>query len=119
MQTCPALALAVLVALSGAATADPAKLTLEQLTARAQQGPRARMARSDTDAAQARTRELSAALLPRITLDGFITPGPRIDCLDPACTTTDPDGPAWDWKGYRPASSSTSRCATPACFPIW
>ncbi len=94
-----ALALAVILAFPAAALADSPRLTLEQLTNRAQQGPRARMARSDTQAAEVRTRELSSAILPRIDLDAFVTPGPRIDCVDADCVRTDPDGPAWAWKG--------------------
>jgi outer membrane protein TolC len=77
------------------AAAEPTRLTLEQLTARALTGPRARMAAADTDGARARTREVTSALFPRVSVSGFVGPSPEIRCLDASCDASDPDGFAW------------------------
>jgi hypothetical protein len=47
------LAMVTVVTAAGSASADGPRLTLEQLTARAQAGPRATMTRSESDAARA------------------------------------------------------------------
>ncbi len=91
------VALAVLVAAPVAAA--PAKLTLDELTARALAGPRGRMASSDTDAARARVDEADAARLPKATGTAFFTASPEIRCSNPACTITAPDGFALQFSG--------------------
>lgn len=93
------IAIVIIGALATPAAAEPTRLTLEQLTARAVAGPKVEMAASDTDAARARVGEVTAALLPRITARAFVGPSPRIRCLDAACDATDPDGFAWDVDG--------------------
>ena len=69
----------------------PARLTLDELIARTLSSERASMAHQDTEAARARAAEADAARLPRISALAFVAPSPEIDCLDPACTTTDPE----------------------------
>jgi outer membrane protein TolC len=92
--------IAVAVAVAPApAHADGPRLTLEQLTAKAQAGPRAKMARGDTDAAGARVSEVGSALFPRVTATAFAGPSPKITCNDPGCDTTDPDGFSWSVDG--------------------
>lgn len=71
--------------------AEPELLTLDELIARSLEGSRARMAHRDTEAAEARVDEAFAAKLPKITANAFIAPSPSIDCVDAACTTTDPE----------------------------
>lgn len=68
----------------------PTRLTLDELIARSLSSSRASMARRDTDAARARAAEADAARLPKISALAFAAPSPDIDCLDPECTTTDP-----------------------------
>ena len=86
------LALAVLVGpgVASRALAAPPKLTLEQVIERSLRGPRAKMALSDTDAAEARVEEADAARLPRVKVTAFSTISPRIRCVDVACTVTSP-----------------------------
>jgi outer membrane protein TolC len=97
-------AILVVAAAAAPARADGPHLTLEQLTAKALAGPRATMARGDTEAASARVSEVGSALFPRITATAFAGPSPSISCGDPECDTTDPDGFAWSvdglWTGF-------------------
>src|SRR5690348_7294078 len=97
MRSFPATAVlfAAFAATAAPARADGPHLTLEQLTAKALAGPRATMARGDTDAARARVKEVGSALFPRITATGYAGPSPSISCADPQCDTTDPEGFAW------------------------
>ncbi len=81
------------------AAAAPARLTLDQLIARASAGPRAAMAATDTARARARAAEASAARAPRITASAFLTISPEIRCVDLACTQTAPDGFEWKFSG--------------------
>jgi len=86
------LALVLVLATSGPASADPTKLSLDELTARSLDGTRARMAHRDTEAAEARSDEAGATRLPKLTATAFVAPSPEITCADAACSTTDPEG---------------------------
>jgi len=74
-----------------AADSSPMRLTLEQLTARSLASSRAQMAHRDTDMARARVDEANAARLPKLQALAFLAPSPEIDCVDAACTRTDPE----------------------------
>jgi outer membrane protein TolC len=97
--------LGVVTALSSrVALAESHKLTLEDTIAKALAGPRARMAAGETDSAEARLAEANAMRWPRIKarLFGAASLGaasPEIDCLDPACTRTDPANFALRYEG--------------------
>ncbi|MCE9578371.1 MAG: TolC family protein [Deltaproteobacteria bacterium] len=97
------LALATVIAApalaASPAAAAPAKLTLDQLIARATSGPRAAMAATDTARARARADEASAARAPKLTAQGFLTISPEIRCVDVACTQTAPDSFEWKFSG--------------------
>jgi len=93
------LLLLALLCVPAVAVAQPQKLTLEQVIAKTLVGPRARMAQSDVGAAEARVSEANAARLPRIQATAFGTISPEINCLDAACTETDPQNFAWDFDG--------------------
>ena len=89
------LALALLAAAPGSAVAEseapaPTRVTLDELIARSLSSSRASMARRDTDAARARADEADAARLPKLSALAFVAPSPDIECIDPECTTTDP-----------------------------
>lgn len=88
-----------LVLVPAIAAADPPKLTLDQVIAKAIANPRVQMARNDRDAAAARVSEANAARLPRIRGTAFGTISPEITCLDAACTVTDPQNFAWQFEG--------------------
>ncbi|MGE0870295.1 MAG: TolC family protein [Kofleriaceae bacterium] len=79
--------------------AEPPKLTLEQVIAKALAGPKARMAEGDRDAAAARIAEANAARLPRIKGTAFGTVSPKITCIDAGCTQTDPQSFALKFDG--------------------
>ena len=81
------------------AAADPPRLTLEQVIARAIANPRVQMAQSDRDAAAARVREADAARLPRLRATAFGTLSPEIKCDDPDCTSTTPQNFALRFDG--------------------
>jgi outer membrane protein len=90
--------LAVLL-LPSLAAAAPAKLTLEEVLAKALASPRAAMAESDRAAAAARVDEADAARWPRGKATAFGTFSPEIVCNDPACTMTDPKNFEFDFSG--------------------
>lgn len=92
-------ALAATVLMTHAAFADSTKLTLDQAIAKALAGPRARMARGDADTAAARLAEAEALKYPRIKASMFGTASPKINCLDPDCTHTDPQNFAFRYDG--------------------
>jgi outer membrane protein TolC len=92
------LVLAVLLVPS-LAKAEPPKLTLEQVIAKAVANPKVEMAQSDRVAAEARLAEADAARYPRIKATGFGTISPEITCDNPECTLTSPRNFAWDFKG--------------------
>ena len=79
-----------LVSIPAIVAAEPPKLTLDQVIAKALASPRVEMAQSDRDAAAARLGEANAARLPRLKGTVFGTISPEIHCLDPACTETEP-----------------------------
>jgi outer membrane protein TolC len=88
-----------LLLIPAAAAADPPKLTLDEVIAKAIVNPRVQMAQGDRDAAAARVAEADAARLPRIRGTAFGTLSPEINCLDPACTQTDPQDFALRFEG--------------------
>ncbi len=92
-------ALAALAALPAIAAADPPKLTLDQVIAKAVASPRVQMAQSDQAAAAARVSEANAARLPRVKATAFGTASPDIECRDPGCTITDPQNFALRFSG--------------------
>lgn len=79
-----------LVAERGVARAEPARLSLDDLVARAQTSQRAQMSAADRDGAAARVGEADAARWAKITATAFLAPSPEIHCVDPTCITTDP-----------------------------
>jgi outer membrane protein TolC len=82
------------------ATAEPVKLTLEQVTAKALAGPKARMAEDDREAYDARVEQADAARYPRIHGNAFTTVSPKITCDDsPNCTETSPHNFAFAYSG--------------------
>jgi len=81
------------------AAADPPKLTLEQVIAKAIANPKVQMAESESDMARARIKEADAAMYPRLKGSGFGTISPHITCDDPGCTMTNPQNFAWNFKG--------------------
>ncbi|HEU4728304.1 MAG TPA: TolC family protein [Kofleriaceae bacterium] len=81
------------------ASAAPSKLTLEQVIAKALASPKARMAGSDRDTAEARIDEARAAWLPKAKVTAFGTISPDIRCLDPACNATEPKNFAFKFSG--------------------
>ncbi|HEY5920965.1 MAG TPA: TolC family protein [Kofleriaceae bacterium] len=91
------IALILIPALAGA---EPPKLTLEQVIAKAIANPRVQMAESDRDAAAARVDEADAARLPRLKGTAFGTLSPEINCLNPECSETDPQNFAWRFEGF-------------------
>jgi outer membrane protein TolC len=107
MRRLPLLAL-VLVCRSAAA--EPTKLALDQVIARALANPKARIADGDRAAAAARVDEANAARLPRIKATAFATISPQIHCtatttaagvaLDKSlCLTTEPRNFSFDFSG--------------------
>jgi outer membrane protein TolC len=88
-----------LVLVPALAAADPPKLTLEQVIAKAIANPRVQMAQSERDAAEARVDEANAARWPRFKGTAFGTISPEINCLNPDCTRTDPQNFAWNFQG--------------------
>jgi outer membrane protein TolC len=72
------------------AAAQPQKLTLDQVIAKAIANPRVQMAAADRDAAAARVREADAARLPRVKATMFGTVSPEIRCENTDCTRTEP-----------------------------
>ncbi|HEX5060780.1 MAG TPA: TolC family protein [Kofleriaceae bacterium] len=93
------LALLVLAAAPRFAAADPKKLSLDETITKALAGPKARMARGDADTAAGRLGEAKALRLPRIKGTFFGTASPKIDCLPPDCTRTDPENFAFRYEG--------------------
>jgi len=90
-RTAVLVGLGLVFALPVAARADGTVLTLDDAIARALDGPKAGIARADTEAARARVDEADAARLPTGTLTGFVTASPVIKCENADCTRTDPE----------------------------
>ena len=83
------LALALAVE-AGPASADPTRLSLDELVVRAQVSQRARMVAADRDGAAARVAEADAARWAKVTATAFLAPSPKIECVDPTCIMTEP-----------------------------
>ncbi len=92
---------AALLCCSATALAEPVKvkLTLEQVTAKALAGPKARAADDDRDAYEARVEQADAARYPKIHASAFVTASPKITCDDPGCTMTEPHNFALEFSG--------------------
>jgi outer membrane protein len=91
-----------LVLLPRLAGADPVKLTLEQVIAKALASPKLAMAEQDRQAAAARVDEADALRLPRIKGTAFATISPEIRCVDPNkadCTHTEPQNWSFNFSG--------------------
>jgi outer membrane protein TolC len=88
-----------LVLVPALAAAEPPKLTLDQVIAKAIASPRVRMAEGDREAAAGKVAEADAARFPRVKATAFGTLSPEINCLDPGCTMTDPQNFAWRFSG--------------------
>jgi outer membrane protein TolC len=94
------LCVLALVLLPSLASADPPKLTLEQVIGKAVANPKVQMALSDKDVADARIHEAYAsAVLPRIKATAYATISPEIHCENPECTITTPQNFAWNFHG--------------------
>jgi outer membrane protein TolC len=93
------LPLLALVCLPALAAAEPPRLSLPQVIAKALSGPKARMARGDRDAAAARIDEANAARLPRIKATAFGTISPEITCETDDCIRTSPQNFALQFDG--------------------
>ena len=77
-----------------------AKLTLDQVIAKAVANPRVQMAAGDRDAAAARVDEADAARLPRVKVTAFATISPEIRCTNnDNCQTTTPTNFAFRFSG--------------------
>lgn len=81
------------------AHADPPRLTLDQVLAKALASPKAEMAEGDRAAAEARVDEADAARLPRAKATAFGTISPEIRCNEPTCVTTEPKNFALKFSG--------------------
>jgi outer membrane protein len=92
------LVLAILC-LPALAAAEGPRLTLDQVMAKALASPKARMADSDLEIAEARIGEAKALILPRVKGTAFATASPEIHCDNVDCTQTSPQNFAWDWEG--------------------
>jgi outer membrane protein TolC len=90
----------LVVVIPALASADPKKLTLDEVMAKALAGPKAQMAAGDRDAAAARVDEADAARLPRVKLSAFGTISPEIRCDNPECTATSPTNFALRFSGF-------------------
>jgi outer membrane protein TolC len=81
------------------ATADPKKLTFDEVLAKTLAGPKAKMAEGDREAAATRVDEADAARYPKLKATSFITISPEIHCVDPQCTVTSPQNFAFRFSG--------------------
>ena len=92
--------LVVFLLLPRLAGADPVKLTLAQVIAKAAANPKVQMALEDQAEAEARSDEADAARLPTFKGTAFGTISPEITCLDALCTTTAPRNFSFNFKGF-------------------
>ncbi|MBX3160677.1 MAG: TolC family protein [Deltaproteobacteria bacterium] len=94
-----------IIALAGVAHAETPsagradKLTFEQVMTKALAGPKVQMAVEDRKLAAARLEEADSARFPRGKLSAFAAPSPRIECLNPECTITNPRNFALRYEG--------------------
>jgi outer membrane protein TolC len=80
-----------LVLVPALAAADPPKLTLDQVIAKAVASQRVEMAQADLDASVAQLGEVEAAMFPRVKGTAFGTISPEIHCVNiDVCTVTEP-----------------------------
>jgi outer membrane protein TolC len=86
----PFLLILLLAVLSSPATAAPKRLGLSEAVALARNNPLARAAVERSRASEAQADEARGARWPRLVLTSFLAPSPEIQCLDSACTRTDP-----------------------------
>lgn len=98
--------LPALLLLPRLAAADPPKLTLDQVIAKAIANPRVQQAIGDREAAEGKLAEADAARYPRVKGTAFATISPRIQCHasapDPTgklCLTTEPTNFAFEFSG--------------------
>jgi outer membrane protein TolC len=96
-----------LVSYAAVAAADPPKLTLSQVIAKAIGAPRVQMAEGDRDSASARVDEADAARLPHIKGTAFATISPKI-----ACTTNVLTDVLGTTMGAAAAAAATQLCLT-------
>lgn len=82
------------------AAAEPVKLTLDQVIAKAIANPRVQMAQGDVGIARARVDEADAARYPKFKATAFGTISPKIVCDDPSCAFTSPREWAWSFQGF-------------------
>jgi outer membrane protein TolC len=87
-------ALALTAVTAAPASAAPGRTwTLDEIIAAAGRGPRAQAASELTREAKGARTEARGSRLPSLTMRGIVAPSPSIDCVDPACTETDPKDP--------------------------
>lgn len=97
---CASICGATVPALDAAAQPLPGKrLTLDQVVAAAQRGPRSQAASEATREAEGARAEASGLRFPRLGFLGLIAPSPKIDCVDAACTTTEQEDPSVSLEG--------------------
>src|SRR5262249_28048948 len=82
------------------ASAEPKKLTLDQVIDKALTNPKVQMAIADHDVAEARAHEAFTQVLPHVKASAFATASPKIDCVTPDCTETSPHNFAWRFNGF-------------------
>ena len=76
------------------AAAPNGKWSLEEVIAAAQKGPRAQAAAELTNVARGASVEASGTRGPVLSMRGIVAPSPDINCVDVACTETDPSDPS-------------------------
>jgi outer membrane protein TolC len=94
------IAIALLLA-PALATADPKKLTFDDVLAKALAGPKAKMADGDRESAASRVDEADASRYPKVKASSFITISPEIHC-EPnpqTCIATSPQNFAFRFSG--------------------
>jgi len=94
------LALLVITLTAATGMAAPKKLTLDETIAKTLAGPKARVARGEADTAEGKLGEAKSLRFPRINGTLFATASPKITCLDPQCTETDPSNFAFRYEGF-------------------
>ncbi|HUS31680.1 MAG TPA: TolC family protein [Kofleriaceae bacterium] len=82
------------------ASAEPKKLTLDEVIAKAAANPKVQMAISDKDVAESRIHEAYAAVLPRVKATIYGTVSPEIQCDNADCTRTSPQNFAFKFSGF-------------------
>lgn len=94
-KVCATVATVLLLAASAPIHAAPGRTwTLPEIISAASKGPRARAARELTHEARGARTEANGARLPTIQARGLLAPSPDINCVDAACTETNPKDPS-------------------------